>query len=55
MVEEKFIKVSGSLHSHGFHTYYRNNGELARSPFDLEYFVRTCLNNRRDFQAITDI
>lgn len=53
MVNE--IAVNGSLHSHGCWTDYRNPGEQARSPFNLEAFVEHCISCGRDFQAITDI
>lgn len=49
------IKVSGSLHSHGCWTDYRNLNETAKFPFDIEAFVNSCISCNRDFQAITDI
>jgi len=49
------IKFSGSLHSHGCWTDYRNPKEKMNFPFDLEKFAKLCLGCGRDFQAITDI
>lgn len=49
------IFVSGSLHSHGCWTDYRNQNETRKFPFDLESFVRLCIDTGRNFQAITDI
>ncbi|MFQ5531606.1 MAG: hypothetical protein ACE5ES_03245, partial [Candidatus Nanoarchaeia archaeon] len=49
------VDLSGSLHSHTFHTDYRNPNERSKSPFDLGYFVRRCMEYGRNFQAVTDI
>jgi len=46
---------SGSLHSHGCWTDYRNESEKKNFPFDLKSFVEYCSIIGRDFQAITDI
>ncbi|MDP1695701.1 MAG: hypothetical protein Q8L29_02195 [archaeon] len=46
--------ITGSLHTHGFWTDYRNPNETARAPFNLKYFVGACIKYL-DFQAITDI
>lgn len=54
-MKNKLELVSGSLHSHGFWSDYRNKHEIFFAPFDLDYFVKTCVKYGRDFQAITDI
>ncbi len=48
-------RIRGSLHSHECHTDHRNEEEWKKFPFDLEAFVRLCLEIGRDFQAISEI
>jgi hypothetical protein len=48
------MDISGSLHSHGCWTDYRNKSEKKHFPFNLESFAKYC-SSGRDFQAITDI
>lgn len=48
-------KISGSLHSHGCWTDYRNKNEQKNFEFDLKTFTEYCISQGRDFQAITDI
>lgn len=48
-------KVTGSLHSHGCWSDYRNPYEIKRFAFDLETFLVHCLNSGKSFQGITDI
>jgi len=49
------VTFSGSLHSHGCWTDYRNPRERKKFPFDLKTFLEHCISCDRDFQAITDI
>lgn len=51
----KLFQVSGSLHSHGCWSDYRNLNETDKFPFNLEAFVNHSVSCGRDFQAITDI
>lgn len=55
MENEKLKWVSGSLHSHGFWTDYRNLHERILAPFSLDNFAKTCMKYGRDFQAVLDI
>jgi hypothetical protein len=54
-IKQQTQSLSGSLHSHGCWTDYRNSGEQKNFQFNLENFVNYCMNCGRDFQAITDI
>lgn len=51
----EYQPFSGSIHSHGFWTDYRNKAERREAPFNLSFFANTCQRLGRKFQAITDL
>ena len=55
MENEKSKWVSGSLHSHGFWSDYKNIHERVLSPFDLDYFIKICMKYGRHFQSALDV